>query len=98
MSRPLNYPPPWQDTATLCSHLCISPTTVDVWVKQGFLPSPKNIGGKRLWKWSEVEKRLEGRDADGAPSPDGLAERIRNATRTAAQGHEDCVGNVRVRD
>jgi excisionase family DNA binding protein len=80
----LPYPPPWQDIGTLCAHLCISPTTVEIWVKRGFLPAPKLKGGKRLWKWTEVEKHLEDDGGNGSSSPDELAEGIRNATRQAA--------------
>jgi len=36
-----------------------------------------------MWKWSEVEKYLEGNDPQ---SPEELAEGIRNATRRAAKG------------
>jgi predicted site-specific integrase-resolvase len=79
----LPYPPPWQDIATLCAHLCISPTTVEVWVKRGFLPPPKLRGGKRLWKWKDVEKCLEDDAVTGSSSADEEADRIRHATRQA---------------
>jgi excisionase family DNA binding protein len=79
----LPYPPPWQDIGTLCAHLCISPTTVETWVKRGFLPAPKLKGGKRLWKWTEVEKHLEADGGNGSSSPDEEAEKIRHATRQA---------------
>jgi predicted DNA-binding transcriptional regulator AlpA len=75
-----NWVPPWQDKATLCMCLCISENTVDTWVRQGLLPPPRKRGGKLMWKWSEVEKYLEGEDTQ---SPEELAERIRNATRRA---------------
>ena len=78
MSR-LPYPPPFMDIATLCAHLCISPTTADVWVKRGLLPAPKLRGGKRLWRWSEVEKCLGEDEVSICPE----AGRIRDATRQA---------------
>jgi predicted DNA-binding transcriptional regulator AlpA len=82
----LPYPPPWQDKATLCEHLCASENTIDAWVRQGLLPPPRKIGGKLMWKWAEVDRHLEKR-ADGVQSsPDAQAEAIRNATRRAAQG------------
>jgi hypothetical protein len=84
----LPYPPPWQDIATLCAHICVSPNTVDAWVKAGWLPAPKMVGGKRLWKWSEVD-RLLGSGDDDAPTPENLAERIRHATKAAAQGRQN---------
>lgn len=83
MSERLPYPPPWQDCATLCAHLCISERTVDAWVRQGILPPSRMRGGKRMWKWSEVESYMEGR-TDIVPQD--LADRIRHATREAANG------------
>lgn len=85
MTEHLPYPPPWQDMATLCRHLCISEPTVDNWVKRGILPAPRLRGGKRMWRWSEVDARID-RGTDAPADPD--AERIRNATRQAiaAQG------------
>jgi predicted DNA-binding transcriptional regulator AlpA len=77
------YPPPWQDLPTLCEHISVSPNTIDTWVTQGILPPPRERGGKRLWKWSEVDEKLTV-GAEGA-SPDSQAERIRNASRAAAE-------------
>lgn len=71
--------PPWQDAPTLCASICISPGTLDNWVGQGLLPPPRKIGGKRLWKWLEVERYLEAPDN----APDAVAERIKHATRQA---------------
>jgi hypothetical protein len=81
----MNYPPPYQDIDTLCQHICVSPTTVDLWVKSGKLPPPKVRDGKRLWKWKEVEARLDGTDDRIPLSPDAQAEEITNATRKAIQ-------------
>lgn len=52
--------PPYQDISRLTENLCISERTVENWVRQGILPPAKNKGGKRLWKWSEVEAYLDG--------------------------------------
>lgn len=80
----LPYPPPYQDIATLAEHISLSPHTIDAWVKMGRLPPPKVRDGKRLWKWTEVVRYLDGEAAGVPSSPDETAERIRNATRTAA--------------
>lgn len=81
-TKTLPYPPPWQDLPTLCEHISVSPNTVDTWVSQGILPPPRERGGKRLWKWSEVDEKLTVGAAGGSPDP--IADRIRDATRAAA--------------
>lgn len=85
MTKPLPYPPPWQDAATLCAHICISVTTLETWVKEGRLPPARMIGGKRMWKWDEVDRSLSG-DTGIVPSDAGesaLARRVKNVTETA---------------
>jgi predicted site-specific integrase-resolvase len=77
----MNYPPPWMDTAALAAHVSISVSTIEAWVAQGILPPPRKRGGKLMWKWSEVDERL----MNGESSPDAEAQRIRDATRKAAQ-------------
>jgi hypothetical protein len=78
----LPYPPPWQDIVTLAQHLCCSTNTIENWVGQGILPAPRKRGGKLMWKWDEVDRKLTV-GAEGA-SPDQEAERIRNGARAAA--------------
>ncbi len=56
----LPYPPPWQDAATVCQHICVSEGTLDNWIKLKGFPPARLRGGKRMWKWSEVEAWLEG--------------------------------------
>ena len=51
----MNYPPPYQDAATLAQHLCLSVDTIEKWIAAGKLPRPIDTGGKRLWKWKDVE-------------------------------------------
>lgn len=77
----LPYPPPWQDMATLCAHICVAPTTVDNWVAKGILPAPRKHGGKLMWKWDEVDAYLNRR---AGQTPDAEADRIRDGTRRAA--------------
>ena len=75
--------PAYVDIARLCAELCISERTVEAHVKQGLLPSPRMLGGKRLWKWKEVEAMLDGDGKSVPPSADQEAERIRDAGRKA---------------
>ena len=82
MTERLPYPPPYQDLATLSQHICAGESTIENWVKLGQFPPPRKVGGKRLWKWKDVERHLAGDDV--AASPDKLAESITNATRSAA--------------
>lgn len=78
----MNYPPPWQDMSTLCEHICVSPRTVETWVKDGTLPPGRKRGGKLMWKWDEVDAWLTRGKEDASSDPE--AERIKNATRQAA--------------
>lgn len=83
-TRQLPYPPPWQDVATLCAHICVSEGTLDNWIKSKDFPPARMRGGKRMWKWAEVEAWL---DADGDILSEGaLAARVYNATKQAAGG------------
>ena len=84
MKAALPYPPPWQDATTLCAHLCISEGTLDNWVRRGILPSARQRGGKRMWKWSEVDHLMDG-DRDNV-TPADLAGRVYHATKQAASG------------
>ena len=86
MTARLPYPPPFQDLATLAEHICAGESTIENWVKMGTFPKPKLQGGKRLWRWKDVERHLAA-DADAAPTaPSDRAQRITDATRKALQG------------
>ena len=85
MTARLPYPPPFMDLRTLAEHICAGETTIENWVKMGMFPKPRLQGGKRLWRWKDVERHLAA-DADAAPTaPSDLAERITNATRKELQ-------------
>lgn len=74
-------PPSYLDIRRLTNEISISESTVEAWVKQGLLPPPKNKGGKRLWKWTEVERYLDGSEGKGL---DQELEDIRNETKRQA--------------
>jgi predicted DNA-binding transcriptional regulator AlpA len=82
----LPYPPPFQDLPTLAEHICVGESTIENWVRMGIFPSPVKQGGKRLWCWKEVERHLAAMGSANALSPEEQAERIREATRAAANG------------
>lgn len=91
--------PAYLDITRLCEQLCISERTIDAWVRRGILPAPRTKGGKRLWKWSEVEAYLDDGGPGTSASADPEAERIRHATERLAQGSsEDRAGQFRGRD
>jgi hypothetical protein len=50
----------------------------------GKLPPPKIRDGKRLWKWIEVERTLDGWEQQAHQLGGSQAEGIRNATRRIA--------------
>ena len=70
MPERLPYPPPYMDLATLSQHICAGESTIENWVKLGQFPPPRKIGGKRLWKWEDVERHLAGDDSSVAASTD----------------------------
>jgi len=77
MPERLPYPPPYMDLATLSQHICVGESTIENWVKLGQFPPPRKIGGKRLWKWEDVERHLAGDDSR-APRKIALdADRVR---------------------
>jgi predicted DNA-binding transcriptional regulator AlpA len=80
----LSYPPPFQDLRTLSEHICASESTIENWVRQGLFPAPKKVGGKNLWRWSEVEKHLAATPDLSEDGNSNELRRITNATRTAA--------------
>jgi predicted DNA-binding transcriptional regulator AlpA len=82
--EPLPYPPPFMDLPTLAQHICAGESTIEAWVKQGIFPKPRKIGGKNLWSWKEVERHLAGMNDQAASLLDEEAQRIRDATRAAA--------------
>jgi hypothetical protein len=79
--------PAYVDITRLCRDLCLYERTVEAWMRIGKLPSPKVSDGKRLWKWIEVERTLDGWNQKAQESGGSLAEKIRDATRRiAAEG------------
>ena len=69
----------------LSAHISVGESTIENWVKLGLFPPPKKVGGKRLWQWKEVERYLAVRADNVSPSADEQADRIRAATKAAAQ-------------
>lgn len=88
MTKPRPEPPlfpTYVDAARLCAELCISRDTMDRWLKAGRIPRPKAGKGKRLWKWAEVEARIDGRQKSAPVSRD-LGQEIEEYARASIQG------------
>lgn len=51
-------PPAFPSKATLAAELDISESTVDDWVRRGFLPKPIRRAGSVRWCWAQVEASL----------------------------------------
>ena len=91
--------PAYVDAARLCQELCICERTAEAWVRQSILPAPRLRGGKRLWKWMEVERYLDDGGPSVSPSADAEAEGVRNATkRLAEEATQNRRGHIRRRD
>lgn len=62
-------PPAFPSKATLAAELDISESTVDEWVRRGFLPKPIRRGGSVRWCWAEVSASM-------TPQPEGEADQF----------------------
>jgi predicted site-specific integrase-resolvase len=81
----LPYPPPFMDLRTLAEHICASERSIENWVKMGTFPPPRMQGGKRLWRWKDVERHLAAEGEQVTTAPSEHAQRITDATRKALQ-------------
>ena len=69
MSR-RTYPPDYVDRETLAYRLSIAPGAVDQYVRRGLLPAPVTLGDALRWRWSDVDARLAGGEAQPEPVHD----------------------------
>jgi predicted DNA-binding transcriptional regulator AlpA len=78
--------PPWVDVETLVWATCSTKTSIENYVEQGKLPPPRKLGGKRIWRWAEVEDWLN----NGPPSAklSDLTERVKRELDSDA-GHRE---------
>lgn len=79
--------PRYADLATLARNLCAGESTIEALVRQGKFPQPYHLGGKRLWKWSEVEATIAAsREKDSMAVLPATEEGIREAARRVSRG------------
>ena len=78
------FTPLYLDMAGMVRNLHASERSIETYVKQGLLPAPKRLGGKRIWLTTDVIAAIDGNSETGL-SNDPLAERIRDATKAAAR-------------
>jgi len=62
--------PAYMDLHALAYTLSVSPRTIETWVARRMLPPPLETGGKRLWRWKDVEAAM-----DRLRDPDATAAR-----------------------
>ena len=82
MKHALPYPPSWLDIAGLCQYFPISEASVDTYVKKYGFPPARMRGGKRVWKYAEVDAWYAGDDSI-VPADDDVARQVYDATRKA---------------
>ena len=59
MTAPLPpYPCVWADAKTVASLFCMAETTFRDHVASGLLPQGVRLGGKRLWRVSQIDEAL----------------------------------------
>lgn len=78
--------PRYADLATLARHLCSSESAIETLVRQGKFPQPYHLGGKRLWRWSEVERTITASRDDVVVPAESTGESIREAARRISRG------------
>lgn len=71
-----SFAPDYVSAETLAYRLDCSRSTVDEYVRRGFLPSPKNVGNLLRWRWSEIEAWIakQGSAGNQLLSPNGDAD------------------------
>jgi predicted DNA-binding transcriptional regulator AlpA len=79
--------PKYADLATLARELCAGESTIEGLVRQGKFPQPYHLGGKRLWKWSEVEATIAASRDDFVKNVPAVTEGgIREAAKRVSRG------------
>jgi len=78
--------PKYADMATLARNLCAGESTIEALVRQGKFPQPYHLGGKRLWKWSEVEATIAASRTQGTVVLPATEGGIREAARRISRG------------
>jgi hypothetical protein len=73
--------PEWVDKARLCFEASVSERTVDALVKLGKLPAPRRLGGKLVWRWADVDRRIEQEGLNVSASDPFSEEAIRERTQ-----------------
>lgn len=77
--------PAYVDLHRLAYELSWGESTIEAKVRLGQFPKPRNKGGKRTWKWSEVEKFMDAPDDDGPG--DELAQ-LRESAKRVSHGRD----------
>ena len=77
--------PKYADMATLARNLCAGESTIEALVKQGKFPQPYHRGGKRLWKWSEVEATIAASRDNGIAMDSHCSRATEGGIREAAR-------------
>lgn len=80
--------PRYADLATLARDICVGESTIEALVRQGKFPQPYRLAGKRLWKWSEVERTIAASRDDRVAEASEKMETIAEATRRISQRRE----------
>jgi predicted DNA-binding transcriptional regulator AlpA len=58
MTAPLLYPVVWADAKTVQRLFCLAESTFRDHVASGLLPQGVRLGGKRLWRVSQIDEAL----------------------------------------
>lgn len=75
--------PAYVDLHRLAYELSWGESTIEAKVRLGQFPKPINKGGKRVWKWSTVEKYMDAPDDEG----DELAQ-LRESAKRVSHGRD----------
>ena len=94
-ATPRPYPPPIGDMKELSYQIGLSPSTIRLYIRNGWLPPPYRVGNRKLWIMAEVMAhiarigKMEDEGEKALPASAGMDEYEEAIARVAPQKKTD---------